>query len=260
MAIAESGAAKWGQIMRSTVTFLGGIFALGVSLAVAAPLAAQSANAPAAANGPAAAAPVKSPEQIRCELFARIEDNACVIPRGKLIEIIPVNGKTIRDQGKVKEFMNQNLAAPRVPKNPPVRLTSKVQALTPAKTITYKPVRGSDLFINFDLGSAEVNPQAEAQTKNLVEAVRQYGLNKYKFLIGGHTDSIGSPAYNDDLSRRRAETIAKLLRLSGMDADNLVVKGYGYRMPLEGMDRTDGRNRRVEILLLEEAPTAPAAK
>ncbi len=254
MAIAESGAAKWGHIMRSTVTFLGGTFAFGLSLVVAAPVAAQT------ADGTSVQAQVKSPEQIRCELFAKIEENACVIPRGKLIEIIPINGKSIKDPGRVKEFMNQNLTSPKVPKRPPVRLTSKPQALTPAKTITYTPVRGSDLFINFDLGSADVNPQAEGQTRNLIEAVRQYGLNKYKFMIAGHTDSVGSLAYNDDLSRRRAETVAKLLRLSGMDSENLVVKGYGYRMPLEGMDRTDGRNRRVEILLLEATPTVPAAK
>ena len=65
MAIAESGAAKWGHIMRSTVTFLGGTFAFGLSLVVAAPVAAQT------ADGTSVQAQVKSPEQIRYEKYAK---------------------------------------------------------------------------------------------------------------------------------------------------------------------------------------------
>ncbi len=240
----------WGKHMRGTLATLGA--SLIVVAGIACPALAQSTG-----DKPAAQTPVKSPEQIRCELFGGIEPNACVIPRGKMIDWITKDNKPVKDPVAIKGLQRSTELTPRKPRTRPVQVSGKSKIDPP---VTLTPVRSSDLFINFDLGSADVNPQAEGQTKNLIEAVRQFGLNKYRFEIAGHTDSVGSLAYNDDLSRRRAETIAKLLRLNGMDASNLVVKGYAYRMPLEGLQRTDGRNRRVEIVLLKEEPAAPAAK
>ena len=235
----------------------GTLAALGASLVLVAGIVGPAAAQP-AGDTPAAEALVKSPEQIRCELFAQIESNACVIARTtKMIPWFTADNRQVKDPVVIKQLQRKTELTPRKPKTAPVVVSGK-RKIDPPVTLT--PVRSSDLFINFDLGSAEVNPHAEAQTKNLIEAVRQFGLNKYRFEIAGHTDSVGSAAYNDDLSRRRAETVAKLLRLSGMDADNMVVKGYGFTMPLEGLARTDGRNRRVEIILLKEDPAAPAAK
>lgn len=254
MAIAESGAMKWGKIMRSTVATLGGSFALAVGLAVAAPLGAQT------TGETAAEVPAKSPEQIRCELFGDIQ-GACVIPRGKMITWITDDNKPVRDQSVVKKLQNQAMTAPRKPmRRPQITAPAGSSAKLASPQVVLTPVRSSNLFINFDLGSADVNPQAEAQAENLVKAMEGFVLNKTKFEIAGHTDSVGSLAYNDDLSRRRAETVARLLRQKGVYAENLVVNGYGYRMPLEGLARTDGRNRRVEIVVLKEEPAGGAAK
>ena len=67
--------------------------------------------------------------------------------------------------------------------------------------------------------------------------------------IAGHTDSSGSDAYNDQLSRARAEAVAEALAARGL-GDNVSVEWYGERRPrIELPDDTrEQENRRVEII------------
>jgi len=65
----------------------------------------------------------------------------------------------------------------------------------------------------------------------------------------GHTDKVGTDAYNDALSRQRAEVVRKALLARGIAQDNVVAIGRGKREPI--VPTADGvaeaRNRRVEI-------------
>lgn len=65
----------------------------------------------------------------------------------------------------------------------------------------------------------------------------------------GHTDSTGSDAYNNALSRRRANSVANYFASNGVLHDRMMVRGYGERMPVASNDTASGRqqNRRVEI-------------
>lgn len=67
--------------------------------------------------------------------------------------------------------------------------------------------------------------------------------------ILGHTDSTGSDAYNNDLSQRRANSVASYFSSRGILYDRMMVRGYGERMPIASNDTPQGRqqNRRVEI-------------
>jgi outer membrane protein OmpA-like peptidoglycan-associated protein len=69
--------------------------------------------------------------------------------------------------------------------------------------------------------------------------------------VVGHTDSQGSDAYNDDLSRRRAEAVAAVLRpeLAGGPELDLAVEGRGEREPVADNSTDEGRqaNRRVSV-------------
>ena len=75
--------------------------------------------------------------------------------------------------------------------------------------------------------------------------------------VEGHTDSIGSDAYNQKLSERRAENVAGTLEKDGVSAQRVTVKGYGKRYPVapnttpDGADNPAGRakNRRVEVVI-----------
>jgi outer membrane protein OmpA-like peptidoglycan-associated protein len=65
----------------------------------------------------------------------------------------------------------------------------------------------------------------------------------------GHTDSTGSDAYNEDLSKRRADAVADYLALRGVSRARIATIGYGERYPVadNATDEGRARNRRVEI-------------
>jgi OOP family OmpA-OmpF porin len=74
-----------------------------------------------------------------------------------------------------------------------------------------------------------------------------------KLRIEGHTDSTGDPAYNDDLSARRALAVFTWLTTHGIDAARLESVGRGSRAPLDSNETETGRakNRRVVFKILE---------
>ena len=74
--------------------------------------------------------------------------------------------------------------------------------------------------------------------------------------IQGHTDSIGSAAYNMKLSQRRADSVKAYLVSKGVNGSELTARGFGKTKPIASNDTTEGRaqNRRVEF----EVTNAPA--
>jgi outer membrane protein OmpA-like peptidoglycan-associated protein len=70
-------------------------------------------------------------------------------------------------------------------------------------------------------------------------------------LVIGHTDTVGTDAFNDALSRQRAEVVRRALVARGIDERNIVVAGRGKREPIvpTGDGVAEARNRRVEILV-----------
>ncbi|MCA1793773.1 MAG: OmpA family protein, partial [Desulfobacteraceae bacterium] len=67
--------------------------------------------------------------------------------------------------------------------------------------------------------------------------------------VQGHTDSIGSKAYNDDLSIKRAQAVKTYLMNKGVQEERLSVEGFGFSKPVAPNDTAEGRalNRRVEL-------------
>ena len=72
--------------------------------------------------------------------------------------------------------------------------------------------------------------------------------------VDGHTDSIGSDAYNQKLSVRRAQAVADYLEKGGIAASRMTVKGFGESQPVASNDTAEGRaeNRRVELKILQQ--------
>ena len=69
--------------------------------------------------------------------------------------------------------------------------------------------------------------------------------------VEGHTDSTGTPAYNMDLSRARAEAVRTALVRDGVDPSRIEARGFGETAPLASNRTAAGRlqNRRVEIIV-----------
>jgi len=74
-----------------------------------------------------------------------------------------------------------------------------------------------------------------------------------KVEISGHTDSVGSHAYNLDLSQRRAQAVVDYLVSIGCNTANLISKGYGFDKPVTDNETNEGRakNRRVEFTFIK---------
>jgi outer membrane protein OmpA-like peptidoglycan-associated protein len=101
--------------------------------------------------------------------------------------------------------------------------------------------------VTFELGSAEMTEQAEAEASVFVKALQAPALAGSRFEVAGHTDSQGNRAYNIDLSRRRAQAVVDFLVAQGADGSRLVASGYGFDRPLRGTSPSAPANRRVEF-------------
>jgi len=103
-----------------------------------------------------------------------------------------------------------------------------------------------DILFAFD--RAELQPQATAVLAPLASALTGDGP---PIEVDGHTDSLGSDAYNQALSQRRAAAVARYLTTHGVNAARLRVHGHGEREPVADNATKPGRahNRRVEIRL-----------
>jgi len=105
----------------------------------------------------------------------------------------------------------------------------------------------------FDFNKADLKPEARRQLAPVVQALRdQPGL---QVQIVGHTDSVGSDAYNMGLSQRRAQSVASYLGQQGVARQNMTTDGRGKREPVASNATAAGRaqNRRVEITLAPPA-------
>ena len=87
--------------------------------------------------------------------------------------------------------------------------------------------------------------QMERQEKN---AAKQYD-KAIKVLITGHTDNVGKPEKNLDLSKRRAENFKKILEGKGIDGNRVTAIGKGQTEPIATNKTKEGRakNRRIEV-------------
>ena len=74
----------------------------------------------------------------------------------------------------------------------------------------------------------------------------------YTISVNGHTDDVGSDAYNQKLSERRAQAVRDYLEKAGLPAEILSVEGHGKSLPLVAgtTDAARAKNRRVELGLV----------
>lgn len=110
---------------------------------------------------------------------------------------------------------------------------------------------GTDLEVEFAFDSAALTPSARAQLDELGFALHSGGLRDARIAIRGHTDAKGADAYNLDLSRRRADVVARyLIDRFQVPAVRLTAEGFGESRLKNPADPFGAENRRVEVARL----------
>jgi OOP family OmpA-OmpF porin len=125
---------------------------------------------------------------------------------------------------------------------PPAPAPAPRAAPAPAPSRERIVLRG----VNFDFDKSNIRPDAAVI---LDEAVRILSEDSAAVAIEGHTDAIGTDAYNQGLSERRAASVKKYLVEHGIAASRLSTVGYGESRPISSNETREGRalNRRVEL-------------
>ena len=115
------------------------------------------------------------------------------------------------------------------------------------------PVHKAYLKVEFATDSADLTQEATRTLDELGKALTSNELSACHFKIGGHTDSRGTDAYNQDLSLQRAKQVRQYLTAQhGINAERLLVEGYGESKLIAEESSSEGmqRNRRVEVINL----------
>ena len=131
--------------------------------------------------------------------------------------------------------------APVVVAPPPAPAPAPAPQPPAATKVTY----AADAFFDFD--KAVLKAEGKAKLDDLVGKVKS--INLEVIIAVGHTDSVGSDAYNQKLSVKRAEAVKAYLVTKGIEKNRVYTEGKGEKQPVADNKTTEGRakNRRVEI-------------
>jgi OOP family OmpA-OmpF porin len=137
------------------------------------------------------------------------------------------------------DLMPKPAAAPPPPPPPAAKPAAK-----PAP-VAEKVTLAADVLFDFD--KSVLKPEGKSKLDDLADKVKS--INLEVVIAIGHTDSIGSDAYNQKLSVRRAESVKAYLVSKGVEPNRVYTEGKGEKQPVASNKTKEGRqkNRRVEI-------------
>jgi OOP family OmpA-OmpF porin len=139
-------------------------------------------------------------------------------------------------------------AAPAVAPKPAPTPAAPPAPPAAATKVTY----AADAF--FDFNKAVLKPEGKAKLDDLTGKIK--GINLEVIIAVGHTDSIGSDAYNQKLSVKRAEAVKAYLVSKGTEKNRVYTEGKGEKQPVADNKTKEGqaKNRRVEIEVVGTRP------
>lgn len=123
------------------------------------------------------------------------------------------------------------------------------------RDIPLQPIRAGEAVvlrnIFFDTGKFDLKPASEIELKKLLELMQRNPQMKIE--ISGHTDNVGTYAYNLELSKNRARSVMNYLLNAGIEKARLTYEGYADTKPVDTNETDSGRanNRRTEFKIIE---------
>ncbi len=135
--------------------------------------------------------------------------------------------------------------APKAAAPAPAAKPAPAPAPAPPPPAATKVTYAADAFFDFD--KAVLKPEGKAKLDDLIGKIK--GINLEVIIAVGHTDDIGTDAYNQKLSVRRAESVKAYLVSKGIEQNRVYTEGKGEKQPIASNKTAEGRakNRRVEI-------------
>ncbi|MGE8153058.1 OmpA family protein [Pseudomonas vancouverensis] len=137
--------------------------------------------------------------------------------------------------------------------------TTPATGLTPAQIAVLKQ-QGFELTeegwafglsgkVLFGSDDDSLNKQSSDIVERIGKALLGVGIERVR--VDGHTDASGKEAYNEQLSMRRAKSVANVLYVVGMKPENVQLRGLGSSVPVASNSTSSGRteNRRVAIVV-----------
>jgi len=115
--------------------------------------------------------------------------------------------------------------------------------------LTARPLAPAQFTLYFIEGKDEFTDDSKRAIDSVLAEIGRRPVPDV--LVVGHTDTVGTDAFNDTLSKQRGEVVRKALILRGIKVENVVVVGRGKREPIvpTADNVAEPRNRRVEILV-----------
>ena len=123
----------------------------------------------------------------------------------------------------------------------------------PPRAVTPPPPAGTKIAElrspYFDFNKSQLKPEGERKVGEAVTLMKQQP--NMRVSVEGHTDSVGSDAYNMKLGQRRADTVKQYMVRQGIEPGRITARSFGESRPVASNKTEDGRaqNRRVEIIV-----------
>ena len=157
------------------------------------------------------------------------------------------SGNCVRTGSWVVEDMTVDCGAEPVAEAPP--------APPPPAAPTYESMNLNASAL-FDFDKATLKPEGKASLDAVGDKIQSKGATVVDVDVIGHTDSIGTEEYNQQLSLRRATSVKDYIVSKGVDASIIDVSGKGESQPVADNSTKEGRaqNRRVEVRIGVKAP------
>lgn len=139
---------------------------------------------------------------------------------------------------------------------------AKVERIGEGIRVTFDEANpdGSKAGVYFSTNKFDITPNAKLGLDRLIKIFNEYP--ETNLLIEGHTDDVGTDAYNLGLSQRRAEAVSNYLRNSGIASARLITKWYGESQPVADNATAANKalNRRVEFVITANEKMKEEAK